>query len=355
MSYPSRQEIVQVMQNFSVFNRDPSLSSGVPIKRNGRPVIFAGGYTLVFPITTQSRKYALRCWIASVGDGKYRYREIDKYLKQVNLPYFVDFSYVEEGIFIKEKNWDTIRMEWVDALKLKEYLSNKINYSDEIKELANQFFEMTRAMHSFEIAHGDLQHGNILVKQDGSLVLVDYDSLYVPTFGNTVPDLIKGLRGYQHSSRNNNKFSSKKLDYFSEAVIYLSLIVLAEAPDFWVKYRVDKSEDFLFTEQDFLNPNRSPVFQELLRMSPDIKNMASKLAIYCQAKSIEEFSPLDTFISATSKQIITEFRQKDSAKSNTERASNKIIRKLKDIMLPNKKTNNQSISKSIIDKMKKKK
>ena len=35
-------------------------------------------------------------------------------------------------------------------------------------------------LQSVKVAHGDLQHGNVLVMADGSLRLIDYDGMWVP-------------------------------------------------------------------------------------------------------------------------------------------------------------------------------
>ena len=71
-----------------------------------------------------------------------------------------------------------------------------------------------------------MQHGNIMVKDGGQLVLVDYDSMYVPALDGWDEE-IKGLQGYQHEARWKNKKLAPKADYFSELIIYLSLLGLS--------------------------------------------------------------------------------------------------------------------------------
>ena len=76
---------------------------------------------------------------------------------------------------------------------------------------------MAKELHAAGVSHGDLQHGNIMVNADGSLILVDYDSMYVPSLEGYA-DEIKGLVGYQHPARWENCKCSPKADYFSEKV-----------------------------------------------------------------------------------------------------------------------------------------
>lgn len=50
---------------------------------------------------------------------------------------------------------------------------------------------MCKKLHEKSIAHGDLQHGNILVDSNGNIYLIDYDSMFVPSLEKE-RDIIKG-------------------------------------------------------------------------------------------------------------------------------------------------------------------
>jgi hypothetical protein len=69
-----------------------------------------------------------------------------------------------------------------------------------------------------EIAHGDLQHGNIIVEH-GHLRLVDHDGLFVPEMAGWTSSEV-GHQHYQHPARD-AAFFNKHLDNFSAIVIYL--------------------------------------------------------------------------------------------------------------------------------------
>ena len=70
------------------------------------------------------------------------------------------------------------------------------------------------------------------------LYLVDYDSFYCSDLKGE-QDIVKGLVDYQHPSRQENKYVSEKLDYFSELIIYLSILAIAESPSLVDKYQVE--------------------------------------------------------------------------------------------------------------------
>src|SRR2546430_4647189 len=59
-----------------------------------------------------------------------------------------------------------------------------------------------------QVAHGDLQHGNILVR-GGSIQLVDYDGMWVPALkGRHATEI--GHRAYQHPERSEQDYRSEE-------------------------------------------------------------------------------------------------------------------------------------------------
>jgi len=143
-------------------------------------------------------------------------------------------------------------------------------------------------------AHGDLQHGNILINKSGELVVIDYDSMYVAELKG-LPDNVKGLPGYQHPARQKNKAISPKLDYFSESVIYTSLVVYSEMPQLWNKYK--DTEDLLFSKEDFLNPNQSEIIKTLSKSNNKlIADLTTKMKESLQENSIDNLCCLEEIL-----------------------------------------------------------
>ena len=74
------------------------------------------------------------------------------------------------------------------------------------------------------IAHGDLQHGNVVVVGD-QLRLLDYDGMFVPALANKQSNEC-GHRNYQLPKRSRWDYGPH-LDHFSAWVIYVSLVAVA--------------------------------------------------------------------------------------------------------------------------------
>ena len=190
------------------------LQGGNPIKKNGKLIRYTGGFCIVFPYEVLGNKYAVRCWKAAISDAKERTKLIAESIEKISLPYFVKFKYVDNGIVTPQGMQPIVLMDWVNAKTLKEYIKDNLYDKNKLNVLSDNFLQMVKDLHENNIAHGDLQHGNILVKNDGNLVLVDYDSMFVPTLDGW-KDEIKGLIGYQHPARWSNKTVTAKLDYWT--------------------------------------------------------------------------------------------------------------------------------------------
>ena len=169
---------------------------------------------------------------------------------------------MQGGLTVEEEDGvqtvDTVRMDWVEGDNLHDFITNTkendstIEFKRKMRELAMNFKTMFKDLHQAGISHGDLQHGNVVIKDDLSIKLVDYDSVFVPTISGET-QITSGLTGYQHPSRKGSCTEASACDdYFSELIIYSGLLALSLKPELWPD---DEEEidnfSFLFTEKDF--------------------------------------------------------------------------------------------------------
>lgn len=269
----SKQDIITSIKNLDIFLKISELKGAKPkLNANGSPFAFAGGFNMVFQLLHNSKKWAFRVWHVPMGENKERYLAISKYLTNSKLPYFADFIYDENGLLVNGELTDTIRMEWLEGVLLKDYIEKHLKDKTKLEKLANDFLEMSKTLRENKISHGDLQEGNILVDESGRIRLVDYDSICIPEIEGQA-DLITGLKGYQHPSRFKNGKASLKADYFSELIIYISILGIASKPELWDKYQVKDTCYLLFTETDFENIESSQIHSDLKDSSPLIDKL----------------------------------------------------------------------------------
>ena len=275
----------------------------------GTTINYVGGFCIVFPFyKSNGEKTAVRCWIASVENAQERTKRIAEELKRVNLPYFVNFEYESDGIATNSGVQPIVLMDWVNANSLKDYLDSHKSSPDAIRRLAETFKNMVLDLHQAGISHGDLQHGNIMVKDDGSLILVDYDSMFVPSL-HGYKDEIKGLAGYQHPARWTNQLASEKVDYFSELIIYTSIIALSYFPSLWDELKIKDTETLLFSADDIKSRGTSKIFSKL-DSHPELKPLSEAIKKALESNNLNDLLPLEDAIIPATKKIADGVRGK---------------------------------------------
>ena len=101
--------------------------------------------------------------------------------------------------------------------------------------IADRWLDAVKELADASIAHGDLQHGNVMVTPGNEIKLVDYDCMCVPALVGR-RNLEVGVEPYQHPQRNAKTLLSLDLDHFSAMVIYVALRALSVEPQLWIKY-----------------------------------------------------------------------------------------------------------------------
>lgn len=289
--YPSIQDIVSTIKH-SQFIQDPIIKIGKVEKTLiGKPILYAGGYTVVFPFKVGNEKYAFRCWHKDLGNIQNQYEEVIRFIKNVQIPYFAEIYYEEKGILVNGVSYPTTRMQWLEGKKLKDFFKEHQTNKQNLQLLSERFLQMCKELHQAKVAHGDLQHGNIIIDNNFNIKLIDYDSLYVPILKN-YNDQIAGLSQYQHLSRgakvSNNQF--EKLDYFSELIIYISILALIEKPELFNKYNLADTEGLFFEAEDFKDLKNSKVFKDLMQINA-LQVYLKILEKYCKITSWIDLIP----------------------------------------------------------------
>ncbi len=211
--------------------RDRILDSGVYFFQKDSKVPFSrcGSSSIVYPYKVENAEcYAIRCSHTPINDAQARYNIISQQIRLLKLPYFVECDYVANGIMTDALH-PIVRMTWVNPPNLKNFILKNHTNKKLLATLLENFLQMQCKLHSLNISHGDLQYDNIRVNDQGEIVLVDYDSMYMDELA-SFPNEITGNPAFQHSSRIATPYPSPKADYFSELVIYTVISLAIESP-----------------------------------------------------------------------------------------------------------------------------
>lgn len=263
-SYPTPSAYQEAVQFPESAFLDATLQQATP-RTNvlGLPQPISGAFAVVFPMTdAHNQRWAAKCFLTDVPDQQARYEAIAAHLSEHDLPALVTFDYQQPGIRIEGEAYPLLKMEWVEGTALNTWIRTHRDDPDALRALAEAWTDLLADLEAAQIAHGDLQHGNILVVDTDSgpaLRLVDYDTLYVPALdGRQSPEV--GHRNYQHPDRTERDFGPA-LDRFAGLVIYTAIQATRVRPALWDRF--DTGENLLFRDSDFYEPEQSPLVQVL--------------------------------------------------------------------------------------------
>jgi hypothetical protein len=276
MPLPRNDEYDAAVQNPRIAFTDADLlSSKVETTPLGLPLPYSGGFTVTYKLLNQPKSWAVRCFHRDIHDLQVRYETIGNFLLKNTSHYLVEAKYLAQGIRVNGNAHPIIKMQWLEGEPLNIYLSKNYQQKARIEKVIADFLNLINELERYGIAHGDLQHGNIIVKND-KLYLIDYDGMYFPELSNLKTNEI-GHVNYQHPKRTSSDYN-KNIDRFSEIIIYLGLKALCLKPSLWTKY--DNSENILFKSKDFANLQQSELIQDL-SIIPEIKPYVERLIGCC--------------------------------------------------------------------------
>ena len=295
MSWPASQDFNEAIQNPTQCFTDPELRQGVVVTNAlSLPIAFSGNFADVYAVQTVRRKVAVKCFTRQIVGLRERYIEISKHLKKTPLPFVVEFEFLEEGIRVRGQWFPILKMQWVEGVPLNAYVRNHVDSTKHLQNLCQTWVLLAVRLRRANLAHGDLQHGNVLIVPDARpgtfrVRLVDYDGMCVPALEFLKPIEV-GHTAYQHPQRVREGVYGLQIDRFSHLVIYTALrSLIVGGHRLWDKY--DNGDNLLFTPKDFENPKASPLFQELVRLDdPEVKSLTQTLAIASQKP--QEETPL---------------------------------------------------------------
>jgi len=267
MNYPLISEYIESIKaaddNFEELTSLRAVLGG-----DGQPVMTSGNFAVVFKMKNveTGKLYALKCFTKEQQGREEAYHKIAEELKDVDSPYLVSLRYLEKELFVDTEQTDetefpVLLMDWVEGKTLDKYLRENLDDKYALEVLAYRFSQLAQWLIPQPFAHGDLKPDNILVRDDGTLVLVDYDGMFVPAMkGQKAREL--GSPDFRHPLRTENDFDAH-IDDFPLVSILLSLKAISYKPQWLADYGA--AEGLLFSEYNYQNFNSCELLEAILR------------------------------------------------------------------------------------------
>ena len=290
MQYPLISEYVKAIQDAG--DNLEELAHLTPVlDDHGEPYRSSGAFAVVFKMQDKStgKYYALKCFTEEQEGRADAYRQIADELDLLDSPYITSVKYMEKELFVdsqcEEDEFPVLLMDWVDGETMEAYIAANYRNQSAMSLLCYRFGRMAAWLRSQSFAHGDVKPDNIIIRPDGSLTLVDYDGMFVPSMkGSQSPTI--GTRDFSHPLRTVDDFD-ETIDDFSLASIALSLKAISM--NFTLLDIYGASDRLLFSENDYRNPSNSKVISALQELMCD-KDFCTLYSLFMLALARKELS-----------------------------------------------------------------
>mgnify|MGYP003429485047 FL=1 len=290
MQYPLISEYVKAIQDAG--DNLEELAHLTPVlDDHGEPYRSSGAFAVVFKMLDKStgKYYALKCFTEEQEGRADAYRQIADELDMVDSPYITSVKYMEKELFVdsqcEEDEFPVLLMDWVEGETMETYIS--ANYCNQyaMSMLCYRFGKMAAWLRTQSFSHGDIKPDNIIVRPDGSLTLVDYDGMFVPSMKGCKSPTV-GTKDFCHPLRTVDDFD-ETIDDFSLASIALSLKAISMNSTLLDTYGA--SDRLLFSENDYRNPSNSKVISALQELMSD-KDFCTLYSLFVLALARKELS-----------------------------------------------------------------
>ena len=290
MQYPLISEYVKAIQDAG--DNLEQLAHLTPVlDDHGEPYRSSGAFAVVFKMQDKStgKYYALKCFTEEQDGRADAYRQIADELDMVDSPYITSVKYMEKELFVdsqcEEDEFPVLLMDWVDGETMEAYIAANYHNQSAMPMLCYRFGKMAAWLRSQSFAHGDVKPDNIIIRPDGSLTLVDYDGMFVPSMKGSLSPTI-GTRDFSHPLRTVDDFD-ETIDDFSLASIALSLKAISMKSTLLDIYGA--SDRLLFSENDYRTPSNSKVISALQELMCD-KDFCTLYSLFMLALARKELS-----------------------------------------------------------------
>ena len=278
--WPTGTEYAAAVQQPTTSFADPELQQGrLTLTPLGIPASASGQNAIAFHMEAAERPVAVRCLLSAHDDGRLRYRALQEHVEACDVPSVVAATWLDEGVRVDGQWWPVVVMPWVSGDPLHIAVEDRLDDSLRLSRLADRWLDLVEILQDKEFAHGDYQHGNVLLTGDDEFQLVDLDGIWVPDMGVGPPNEY-GHPNYQHINRSDTDWGPY-VDTFSALVIALSMLALASDPSL---SRFMTGENLLFAKPDFDAPERAEIWKVLASSSdPEVVDLTARLHAFARA------------------------------------------------------------------------
>src|SRR6185503_6374608 len=162
--WPSPNDYTVAIQTPRICFKDPDLQKA-SVERHAltqMPKVWTGNFAQVFSLVDGQNRWAVKCFTRSATNIRQRYAVISAAILASKLRYFPPFYFLDNQVLVNGRRYPIVKMRWVAGQSLDKFVEANLYRPSALLELASQLIRMVKELEGIGIAHGDLQHGNIL-------------------------------------------------------------------------------------------------------------------------------------------------------------------------------------------------
>ena len=327
MQYPLLSEYVSAITHASE-NLDQLKHLEVVQDEHGEPYRSSGAFAVVFKMRDPrtGQLYALKCFTEEQEGRAEAYRKIEEELEVAGTTYFTSMRYYERELFVdssvsSESEFPVLLMDWVEGSTMELYIREHYRDSYAMEMLCYRFCRLAAYLRSQPFAHGDVKPDNIMVSDTGTLTLIDYDGMFVPSMqGESSPTL--GTEEFRHPLRTPELFDAT-IDDFALASIALSLRAIALDSQLLDQYGAP--DRLLFSASDYRDLAQSKVMQAIWKLVVD-KDLCKLVGLFVLAHAEQSLASTSFQLFSTTRPekpvvvpLSTEVTDEDRAEAYTDK------------------------------------
>jgi serine/threonine protein kinase len=231
---------------------------------------YFGSSSVVYKISDGKNNWALKYFTTSLLNRWEYLKKVQDKLNSLQKDWIIPFSIADQqDIKLDPQNehihpGHVILMPWINGTTLHN-LVEQYSISGNKKgllQLLTSFVDLVKKHATENFSHGDLSPENIMVTEEGKMILIDHDSFM---FGEWTETAGQGYwsSSYQHPYRHPLK-PDIKADDFAQLLHTICLKALFSQPGLYKTYNSTKG--LLFTIDDFKSPEDSAIIKEMLNI-----------------------------------------------------------------------------------------
>jgi hypothetical protein len=280
---------------------DPRLRDGrvVTVGALQKPWKASGQFAVVYKFTdVANQPVAFRCFLSEGTipvDAQAHFDGMMRTFGRAGIErWTVGMAWHDPGIEVPidgtTKLCPILEMQWIAGQEIHEWVRDRLRAREgtAVAQLYDQWNVLATRMREAGVAHCDLSARNVLVQEDGTPVLVDYDEVYAEELGPPGRSTVAGTPGFQHPSVFGHRGQAtrtwdERADDFSVLLIATALRAACVRPDAWERATAAGDGDhLLFTPEDLSDPTASALFADLgATQDAELKRLVDTLEGAC--------------------------------------------------------------------------